>query len=92
MEGICIWRNKALRAGFEKVSYGSLYISSYPTGQIGFLMCQKNGEQEMNQENVDLRFRNIEDAGLGTKYYQPGLQKRYVFVCRIGSQMFQKRD
>ena len=77
MDGICIWRKKVLQAGFETVRYGSLYVSSYPTGQIGFLMCKKNGEgKEISEEEIRIRFSKIEEAGMETKYYHPGLQKR----------------
>ena len=80
LEGICKWRKKALHVGFESVKYGSLYISSYPTGQIGFLMCQKNDSpsKSSKKDAIQQRFDMLESTGKGTKYYQPSLQTRYV--------------
>ena len=73
--GICSWRKQALEAGFKTVRYGSLYISSYPTGQIGFLLCKKSGTKFL-EEAIERRFQAIEKAGKVTKYYQPSLQRR----------------
>lgn len=75
LKGICNWRNDALEAGFESVKYGSLYISSYPTGQIGFLTAQKNASAEDTAESVQNRFNKMETNGKGTSYYQPSLQQ-----------------
>lgn len=75
LNGICAWRRKALKVGFKKVRYGSLYITTYPTGQIGFLMCKKNGEEVASEELIRSRFERIEKAGKVTKYYQPSLQR-----------------
>jgi len=75
LKGIKDWRYDALETGFESAQYGSLMISSYPTGQIGFLLCKKNKESGPSMEEVEQRFEEIVQAGLTTTYYQPKLQK-----------------
>lgn len=67
--------------GFEQARYGSLYISSYTTGQIGFMLCEKNSSEATSMEQVEKRFENMEAKGLGTTYYQPKLQERYDWIC-----------
>jgi len=74
LEGIHRWREQALRVGFKNARYGSLTISSYPTGQIGFILCEKEkGIQSISQTRN--RFSTIEKKGDGTSYYQPKLQQ-----------------
>lgn len=75
LKGTCTWRKEVLEAGFQSARYGSLYIASYPTGQIGFLTCQKNANAEDTEVSIKRRFETIEKKGLGTSYYQPSLQK-----------------
>lgn len=75
LKGTCTWRKEAIEAGFQSARYGSLYIPSYPTGQIGFLTCQKNVKAQESEESIKKRFRMIEKKGLGTSYYQPSLQR-----------------
>ncbi|KAL7569528.1 hypothetical protein ACA910_013900 [Epithemia clementina (nom. ined.)] len=41
LQGVALWRQSALKAGFTRSRYGSISIGSYPTGQIGFLLCEK---------------------------------------------------
>lgn len=70
--GIREWRNLALRAGFHKVQYGTIMISSYPTGQIGMLMCEKNSLNSSNLEDIEERYRNdIIIKNQFTTYYHP---------------------
>lgn len=38
LEGVAEWRSLVLNVGFGIARYGSIMISSYPTGQIGFLL------------------------------------------------------
>lgn len=75
LEGICKWRKQNIETGFESVRYGSLYIASYPTGQIGFLTCQKKVGAEDTKESIEIRFDRMEKKGDATKYYQPCLQR-----------------
>eukprot|EP00568_Trieres_chinensis_P003881 CAMPEP_0183316316 /NCGR_PEP_ID=MMETSP0160_2-20130417/54565_1 /TAXON_ID=2839 ORGANISM="Odontella Sinensis, Strain Grunow 1884" /NCGR_SAMPLE_ID=MMETSP0160_2 /ASSEMBLY_ACC=CAM_ASM_000250 /LENGTH=367 /DNA_ID=CAMNT_0025482081 /DNA_START=27 /DNA_END=1130 /DNA_ORIENTATION=- len=75
LEGISEWRKLVLGLGFESARYGSLTISSYPTGQIGFLLCQKPGDDDApNREAIQKRWDEMVRVGNGTTYYQPKLQ------------------
>jgi len=73
--GIQGWYELAKDVGFERVRYGSLYISTYTTGQIGFMLCEKNSSEAATMEDVKRRFTAIQEKGLGTSYYQPKLQE-----------------
>ena len=74
LQGIVDWRQDALKVGFDRAQYGSLIISSYPTGQIGFLCCEKNASAASTIEEVKSRFAIMEANKRGTTYYQPKLQ------------------
>mmetsp|Transcript_29908 Transcript_29908/g.49353 ORF Transcript_29908/g.49353 Transcript_29908/m.49353 type:complete len:348 (+) Transcript_29908:237-1280(+) len=74
LQGIVDWRQQALKVGFERASYGSLFISSYPTGQIGFLLCEKDASVASSKEDVESRFAVMQANDRGTTYYQPKLQ------------------
>lgn len=65
------WRKRALDTGFSDSRYGSITISSYPTGQIGFLLCRKSPSSSPSMENVVQRYNRIKE----TSYYQPKLQE-----------------
>mmetsp|Transcript_2141 Transcript_2141/g.3168 ORF Transcript_2141/g.3168 Transcript_2141/m.3168 type:complete len:343 (-) Transcript_2141:1670-2698(-) len=75
LDGIISWRKQALGLGFSRAQYGSIAISTYPTGQIGFLMCEKNSDAASTREEVDERFKLMQKKSLKTTYYQPKLQK-----------------
>jgi spermidine synthase len=64
-----------LKAGFARARYGSLMISSYTTGQIGFLLCEKTPSAASTADHVTKRWNAIQSTGRGTTYYQPKLQK-----------------
>jgi spermidine synthase len=74
VEGIREWRKQAFQVGFQRARYGSLYISSYPTGQIGFLLCEKLPLECSSQDDVVGRFHAFHEK---TSYYHPKLQQRY---------------
>ena len=76
LEGVLEWRKQALGLGFQRARYGSLYISSYSTGQIGFLLCEKDLSEAASMEELNRRFSTMERDGKGTSYYQPKLQQR----------------
>ena len=76
LEGIVEWRQQALEVGFEDAKYGSISISSYPTGQIGFLLCRKSVESTLTQDEVIERFEDVMTGDNETKYYHPRLQQR----------------
>jgi len=75
LNGIVEWRNRALNVGFADARYGSISISSYPTGQIGFLLCRKNPILSPSMMDVSKRFQNIVNLGKETSYYHPMLQE-----------------
>jgi len=69
------WRSQALEIGFTTARYGSIYITSYLGGQIGFLMCQKDTNTgSFDLERVEARFQIMKEKGKLTLYYQPCLQ------------------
>lgn len=74
LEGIYEWRQQALQVGFESASYGSINISSYPTGQIGFMLCKKN-KAEVPMEDIQRRHQEMQETKEETTYYQPKLQR-----------------
>lgn len=79
LEGISEWRSQALDVGFFSARYGSLMISSYPTGQIGFLLCSKSDNKSSTDsaptlKEVEERFAQMVRRGDRTTYYQPKLQ------------------
>jgi spermidine synthase len=75
LEGIVEWRQQALALGFEEAKYGSIMISSYPTGQIGFLLCKKSAESSSTMKEIEDRFSTMVKSKLETTYYQPKLQR-----------------
>lgn len=77
LKGIGNWRSNLLDAGFKSAKYGSLAISSYPTGQIGFMLCKKSPEDNDRIPTIDdvvRRFGEMVRKGKATSYYQPKLQ------------------
>jgi spermidine synthase len=74
LDGIRNWRKLALSVGFESAMYGSIMISSYPTGQIGFLLCEKDRSAASTLSHVENRFQKIVEANRSTTYYHPPLQ------------------
>ena len=50
-------------------------ISSYTTGQIGFLLCEKLPSVASTIEDVTNRWNTIQTTENGTSYYQPRLQQ-----------------
>jgi spermidine synthase len=75
LEGLVEWRQRALGVGFEDSRYGSISISSYPTGQIGFLLCRKCVDSSATMAQIKERYETIIDLGRHTSYYQPKLHE-----------------
>lgn len=70
------WRRDLINAGFLSCSYGSITISSYATGQIGFLMCRKSEHDLISHKKlVQNRYDRMVERGLETSYYHPKLQE-----------------
>lgn len=76
LEGIVKWRQQALDVGFLDARYGSMHISSYPTGQIGFLLCRKLPSSSSSMSDIWERFLYMtEEEECKTTYYHPKLQE-----------------
>mmetsp|Transcript_16811 Transcript_16811/g.25159 ORF Transcript_16811/g.25159 Transcript_16811/m.25159 type:complete len:340 (-) Transcript_16811:5-1024(-) len=75
LEGIVDWRKQAIDVGFENARYGSISISTYPTGQIGFLLCEKSVTSCSTPEEVNERYTSMLKNGRETSYYHPKLQQ-----------------
>lgn len=75
LQGIVEWRKRALEVGFTDAKYGSITISSYPTGQIGFLLCRKSTSTAPSMSAIKKRFQHMEKEGDRMSYYQPKLQE-----------------
>jgi spermidine synthase len=73
LQGAAQWRQQALQIGFERVRYGTISIATYPTGQIGFMMCEKKAADPIKLQD---RYRSMVKAGHATTYYHPPLQER----------------
>lgn len=76
MESILEWRSRVLDVGFASAKYGSIYISSYPTGQIGFMLCEKDKRIQAEaalMKDIENRFQKMTERGIHTTYYHPAL-------------------
>jgi spermidine synthase len=97
IKGIFTWRRQILNAGFKSSRYGSIYVGSYPLGQIGFLLSKKmsndsgisKGEQKIKADNsgidiqaVQERFDVICRESNETTYYWPSLQESCFVLPR----------
>jgi spermidine synthase len=74
LKGMMEWRKIVLDVGFASARYGSIIISSYPTGQLGFLMCEKKIATHNVEKSIAAKTRRMRQAGLKTSYYHPALQ------------------
>ncbi len=72
--GATEWRQTLLDVGFSSSRYGSILISSYPTGQIGFLMSEKNPDLSTSPRDIQQRFAVLKMVGKPISYYHPRLQ------------------
>eukprot|EP00536_Pseudo-nitzschia_multiseries_P002045 jgi/Psemu1/294674/fgenesh1_pm.27_\ len=61
--------------GFKRSRYGNIHTVSYPTGQIGLLLGEKNPSASSKMASVLKRFKKIVDNGSKTSYYHPPLQR-----------------
>jgi len=75
IQGILEWRKQALALGFDTANYGSITISSYPTGQIGFLLCQKSEIDSSTMNEIEKRYNQLLRNGQETSYYHTKLQR-----------------
>lgn len=82
LHGIRDWRRLAMAVGFAEARYGSLMISSYPTGQIGFLLCEKDSKGFSSPSDIEKRYTEMVAKGKGTSYYHPP-QQTAAFVLPL---------
>jgi len=75
LEGIVAWRQNMEKCGFTRSRYGSITTSSYPTGQIGLLLGEKNPSAAASYKSVVKRYNDMVLNGKATTYYHPPLQK-----------------
>jgi hypothetical protein len=61
--------------GFTRSRYGNIQTSSYPTGQIGLLIGEKNPSVASDMASVLTRYNKIVENGEKTSYYHPPLQR-----------------
>ncbi len=85
LDGVREWRELALGVGFERSRYGSITISSYPTGQIGFLLCEKDAAAASTAQEIGARFDRMSQTTEPTTYYHPALQQA-SFVLPLWAQ------
>jgi hypothetical protein len=64
--------------GFKRSRYGSIMTSSYPTGQIGLLLGEKDPSSAARYESVVERYDRMVATEKRPTYYHPPLQKGYV--------------
>ena len=72
LDGISTWRQRMIDCGFVSSRYGSIMTSSYPTGQIGFLLAEKDPESSSSYSDIVQRYEQIGNA---TSYYHPPIQR-----------------
>ena len=75
LQGISEWRQKLTNCQFEQTRYGSILTSSYPTGQIGFLMAETNVAAATSPQEIQDRYNLMVERGTPTTYYHPPLQE-----------------
>lgn len=73
--GIITWRRTMEACGFKKTRYGSIHTTSYPTGQIGLLLGEKEPLMASDSASVLQRYDDMVQSGRKTSYYHPPLQK-----------------
>mmetsp|Transcript_54578 Transcript_54578/g.63000 ORF Transcript_54578/g.63000 Transcript_54578/m.63000 type:complete len:394 (+) Transcript_54578:228-1409(+) len=85
LEGIVQWRQIMKECGFQRSRYGTIHTTSYPTGQIGFLMAEKiisTVSSSSKSKDIWKRYQHM-IGGSGTEdhknkrttYYHPPLQR-----------------
>lgn len=84
LDGVRMWRKSILQVGFSSAKYATIATSSYPTGQIGMIVChkkdKKGGDNNKKIESDDdlILHKRFNDLNGQTSYYHPPLQRRLV--------------
>jgi spermidine synthase len=76
LNSISTWRDRMAKCGFQRTRYGNIMTSSYPTGQIGFLLAEKNPSASTNDTTIVERYEKLVKSGKATTYYHAPLQNR----------------
>ncbi|KAL3801347.1 hypothetical protein HJC23_006957 [Cyclotella cryptica] len=63
LKEITKWRRALLDIGFNRVRYGTIAISTYPTGQIGFFVSHAMGQSDGNVCNSRTSRTSCNDLG-----------------------------
>ncbi|XP_078487009.1 spermidine synthase [Ciona intestinalis] len=80
-QGECVWLHLSLICNMKKfcetvfpsVAYGYCTIPTYPSGQIGFMMCSQNKETNFKEPCRVLSCDDVKEMGL--KYYNSDVHK-----------------
>lgn len=80
-QGECFWFDLELvkemiimcKSLFPVVDYGSSYVSSYPGGQIGYLLCSTDPETNFREPLHRFTPKMLKELGL--RYYTPDIHK-----------------
>jgi len=85
LDGIVEWKRIMEDSGFARTRYGNIQTTSYPTGQIGFLLgekqqypsCSSSSSSSNNRmSSISKRYRKmVVDNKRSTSYYHPRLQR-----------------
>ena len=70
--------------GFKRSRYASILTSSYPTGQIGCLLAEKDPPSASSYNSVVTRYKRMISNGQATSYYHPPLQRGCVKLLLFG--------
>ncbi|XP_065655200.1 spermidine synthase isoform X2 [Hydra vulgaris] len=73
---------------FEKASYASTYVPTYPCGQIGFLLASKNKNTDF--ENPLTVFTEEEKESMKLRYYDEHLHKNAFVLPRFVKKELEK--
>ena len=59
LRGILDWQQIMAEAGFARIRYGSIQTTSYPTGQLGFLLGEKQAPHTASVVNLEARYQHM---------------------------------
>jgi len=73
------------RAIYTSVAYASTFVPSYPSGQIGFLLCSKGNEVDFSEPTT--KFSSEQVAKLKLKYYSQRMHQHAFSLPNFVSQV-----
>lgn len=97
-QGECVWLHLDLIKGmldfceslFPTVSYAYLTIPTYPSGQIGFVMCSLDSDLDFENPVKKLSDKEIEDMDL--KYYNHDIHKAAFKLPQFAHKVLRQRN